>query len=649
MANEIEIRVKGNDSDAQRALDETVKAQKKVGDQAKQTSRDFVAEAAAAKILAREIDVLEDHMRDLARELALTSSETRRLELKEKLKIDQSQVNDLKQFRRVLGEVGTEGGRSFIASLRDSLGSMPSELKGAMIAGVVGAAVLTAPLVGGAIGAGVLGAVGGGGIIGGIALAAQDPRVAEAGQDVGARLMDELRKEFGTPFVEPVLIALQRVEFIGKRTIHGLSDEVGDLAKLIDPVVDGLDRAAIALGPGLSDGLRAAQPIVRLLGNELPELADSISYAISAVSEESDGATMALAELFNIIEYGIEFTGDFVAAMSAVFEWLVNTTDAVVDFYNAWNPIGSIITMTGMLGDETQALKNSLAGAKDESHDFNKSTVSTAEALRYEADMAKSLNDAFDRLFGITMSVDEANIRYQKSIDKTIEELKEGKRTLDINSDAGRQNKEAVLDQISAIEDLRQANVANGMSMDEANSKYEKQLTELEKTLLKLGYNKDEVKRLIGAYRDIPSKVSTNVTAPGLAGVLAQMRELDRLYYSSPGFADYRAGERGGHAYGGIVSSAATGGSRGGTVIMNELGPEVARMPDGSIVIPHGQSTRMMENLAGGMGGGGGRLIIEVPRPTGDALLDAFVEGLRFKIDREGSGNVQDYLGNGSN
>lgn len=68
--------------------------------------------------------------------------------------------------------------------------------------------------------------------------------------------------------------------------------------------------------------------------------------------------------------------------------------------------------------------------------------------------------------------------------------------------------------------------------------------------------------------------------------------------------SSYSSDSRGGYAHGGITSTAATGGMRNGSTLIDEAGPEVVDLPDGSRVLTAGATRAMAEQ--GLLGGGSG-------------------------------------------
>lgn len=179
---------------------------------------------------------------------------------------------------------------------------------------------------------------------------------------------------------------------------------------------------------------------------------------------------------------------------------------------------------------ELQKAAHSGAGAQDA---LASSSAKTAEELEKEKDAAEALKKAFDDLFDRYMSIDEANMEYEKSLVATNKELKDGAKKLDVHSEAGQKNRTAVLDLIKAIKEQRDANINNGMSVDKADGKYRDQIKTLGKTMEKLGFTRKEVEKLIGKYRDVPNRVGTSIETPGLpkssTGIKDYKKQLDKL------------------------------------------------------------------------------------------------------------------------
>jgi TP901 family phage tail tape measure protein len=142
------------------------------------------------------------------------------------------------------------------------------------------------------------------------------------------------------------------------------------------------------------------------------------------------------------------------------------------------------------------------------------------------AKKTEELNKQFEALFNQQMSSDRAALKLKESTVQLSTELKEGARTLSLNKEEGRKNRTAVLDQIDAIEDLREARVKEGMTLDEANKKYDKDIEGLKKSMRQAGFTKKEINQLVGAYEKIPDEVKTKVSSSGVPGVNFELNDL---------------------------------------------------------------------------------------------------------------------------
>jgi hypothetical protein len=89
----------------------------------------------------------------------------------------------------------------------------------------------------------------------------------------------------------------------------------------------------------------------------------------------------------------------------------------------------------------------------------------------------------------------------------------------------------------------------------------------------------------------------------------------------------------------------AAGGPMGAGVQTYNPGEEIARLPDGTSILPAGMSRQLMSGVSGGASTPTRvSLSVEVGRASGLAFLDGLVEGLRFKIRTEGNNNPDQYL-----
>lgn len=330
-----------------------------------ETGDEMRTAAGDAALLEQAIDEVSDEIAELNRELLRTGD----VNVFEKIKADRSTLGMLRRMRRELGDIGDDGdraGRGFVSALGDTFAAIPPRLRGALIAGVAGAAVSLSPLLGAAIGGAVLGGVGAGGIVGGIVSAARDTRVQGAAQD----LVSQVEKPFtriGEAFIDPLRDSLNSLARDASGFLGDLGPEIRGLAPDVRALAAGFGDMLDQLGPGIGDALEAAGPVLRAIANELPELGDAFSDMFSTIAEESDGAILGLTTILRLSSDLIRGVGEVVAFLSRVFEGVLNIELAVVSFAErASEHIPFVSNLFGQSREGIEDLKASLLAAGDE-------------------------------------------------------------------------------------------------------------------------------------------------------------------------------------------------------------------------------------------------------------------------------------------
>jgi len=613
-----------------------------------------------AEQLNRKIAETEKHLQSLVDQVDGTEDK----ELFRAIRHDRNLLNFLKSVHRQLEQIGDQAAivatKTEVAvsdGIGSAIGAIPSQLKGAAI--VIGAPLVAAltPTIGAAVGGAVLGGVGAGGIIGGVIAAAQDERIQDAGAVLGENFMAGF-KSAGQAFIAPILDQMSTLQRAENVFLSDLTSGFAKLAPVVKPVAEGIEGLVQNLD--LDEAMGDALPAIRAIANELPEIGAAIGDALESIGEDSDGAVMGILTLAHATEDLIRFTGDAVGWLSGFYEWIVRNDNAVTKWaLSTIDAASSVQFLFGAIGspqldaarkqlqgtyDETQSLIDGLNDANDAGDDWRGNLIEQAKGAREAAKQTQDYVDALKNLFGIQMSLDEAEIRYQQAIDDTLKILKEGKKTLDINEQDGRDNAEAILAQVSAIEDLRQAHIDNGMAIDDANGIADGQLERLRATLIRLGFNKTAVYDLINAYVELKktAKVTTHVDDKSVQiaynhvrAVEAEMERLDGTVattYVRTVFGEFRAGERSpsGRAGGGMVMA-------GQTYQINEQGIELVEFGRNGRVIPAAPSAAMMRN---------GALAAGSPEPTTVIVRlesddEELLRRIRKQVRKVGGGNVQ--------
>ncbi|MCX5066899.1 phage tail tape measure protein [Micromonospora lupini] len=314
---------------------------------------------------------------------------------------------------------------------------------------------------------------------------------------------------------------------------------VGAMQSDLNPQID-------AMAKGLSEwgaSGRLAGESARVLGGDMADLTVGLKFLADSDNTRRRW-TKGMQETFEAVIPGLDGTNtsltrtkERVAAMDQAFSQLV-AGGAADEAAAAFDRLAAAAAKDGVTVDELRALFPEYAAAVETAGKSSGDAAPQVGAVGQSAsDAAKQVDElkaAFDGLFGQRMDVDTALLKYKQGIADVSEELKSGTRILDINKQAGRDNIGVVLEQIDRINDLRQARIDHGATLDEANGKYVKDIDGLRRTLLQLGFNKQAVDELIGKYRSIPGEVSTDVSAPGATKATAQAQDFNFAVRSVP-------------------------------------------------------------------------------------------------------------------
>lgn len=651
MANEVRIDLVAKGAAA------TARDIDKVGKAADDAGGELLGMAKDASALDKAIITTEANLTKLRLELSKAPDDRG---LRKQVRAEERELNFLNRLLKNIGggdgkKVGTEIGSGIMSGIGDALGALPAQIKGAGMIGIASLAVAALPLIGASVSAAVLGGVGAGGIVGGIAAAAQDAQVKQAGEQVAAVFGNSFRAA-GEPMVAPLVDSLNSLE----ETASDFGTKLADGFAIVAPVVRQLSQGVDGLVDNLdfTDAFEAAAPVLRALGDELPGLGTAITRALDGFAEGGDGAVIALHDLFRMMETTIVVAGTFAGDLAEVHEGLTKAGNAVAHFGDAvlgWAPIIGDTFGTGFGLDywgrfveatdgSTAALIRSKNAAEDYTGGIDRTTgalVDMGVASEGAAEQTMRLSDAFDAVFGRMMSLDEANAAYKQGLRDLNEELTDGKRTLDENTQEGHDNAAAVRDQLQAIEDLRKAQIDQGASTDEANAAYERHIAQLRKTLLNLGYNKAQVEALIGAYANIPKDVQIQLRMPGLYQALQRVRELAALLGSKAAGRNAAEGNE-------PVSGRASGGpvQAGKPYLVGEEGPELVTFAANGTVHTAAQTKAMLSGSSGGSdpGPSGTTTVVHEHRHHLAISFTDVISGLRTDIEL-GGGIVQDYLG----
>ena len=247
-------------------------------------------------------------------------------------------------------------------------------------------------------------------------------------------------------------------------------------------------------------------------------------------------------------------------------------------------------------------LKNADAkGAADGlSGSLAKQKAKTDKAKQAMNDLTSALKAYSDQ----TTSLLSANISWEASLDTVTSTLQTNGNQWDINTEAGRNNMNALIGAKDAAIDNANAMLTNGSSVDQVTSSMSLFRGQLENTLSQAGLTKDQIKFLIDQMGLTPSQIHTTITS-NLPDAQRQAQNyldalnalpttkriaVEEVFSGSSSFFGHAPGQW----WGGDLPGHAWGGSPAGWAMVGEHGPELT---NGKTVIGAGRTQSLLSRM----------------------------------------------------
>lgn len=360
------------------------------------------------------------------------------------------------------------------------------------------------------------------------------------------------------------------------------------------------------------------------------------------------GFTESLTGLGSVADESLQHARERIASIDNALAAMVQSGHAA-DAAKAFDTLSKFakeqgISMQDLIAGLPQ-YSEALAGVASQQTSVASSASAVASGFDALGDSLSKVTtplDAVSAAFDILLGHDNAVLDFNDAQRKLGETLKDNSGKWQKNSEAADENRRALLGAVKDNEALYEANIKSGMSAIDAAAQYDQNTASLEAQLRKAHYTEAQINDLIGAYRGVPGKITTDIATNGLTRALNDLADLIRVIYNIPTSRDIyvrthfvggQGQSRGGELRTGGIKGAATGGPQSGLTEVGEEGPELVRLPTGSMVYPKGNRNQM----AAGSGGGGGQVLEVRLHLTGSGWA---VEGLH---KAQQSGDLQVY------
>jgi len=586
--------------------------------------------AADAREQARAYDRVADNARQAARAVAMLGAESR---------------------LGGGGRGGFLGGLSGISEgfLKQGIGGAGAGLEGALGTPVVGPALLAAGAAAAVPAASFVGAAAGGGVLAGAGLAAAGGGLAGAWMgdpDKYGRqwegMIDRVRKRwidsskaFGNELDGALKTAGATLDRLPIEKVLALSQS------FVAPISTGAGQGVAGAANGFADALERVQPVIDKIGPKIGNLGQDIGDAFRMISEGSEGGADALGDFIDLVGYTVKAAGVLVLGFEKAYEGMRSFAIGAYKAEAALSPIGNILEQAAgsflHIGNTSQEVGRTLDDSSSSAHGMASSWGEMARAGAEAAIDASNLNSALTELHETQLAMADANIAVAQGWMDLKEELKDGAKSLDLNTQAGIDNQRAIVGQIGLLEAQRQQAIATSdgsvEAVDKANAAYNAQVEQLRQAAYAAGFNKQQVDALIASLGAVPPDTKANVEVRGLSESLRQgeslRQRLDAIDGREVHANVYVAYHTQGQALNaplrtGGIPHAAAGGPQGRDTLVGEEGPEIVRLPSGAMVYPRANTNQMMAG-----GGGGQRTQIDWNITGGGFFYDMIMAGLR--------------------
>lgn len=499
---------------------------------------------------------------------------------------------------------GLKLGAGFLQSFSDTAVQMISRAGVMGVAGF-GAALATLPAVAGPIG-GAIGAAFGAGLAGiGVAAAAQSNLVQRAFADLKVNVQSELLSIAG-PLEQSLLKIPDVVRDMGAKLKPFLADAFASMAPAIDNFVASVGRGVASLGPAfqpLADGFNA---ILNELSARSPQIFENLRDGLTKFGELAQDWAPKIADLVEGITKAFELTADSLQFLSTQFgpakEEVNQFTRQMVESMGGVDKYRETMQRLGVSSHE---IESALQEAGLATKEVGESANSAAKGIG-------DLRSEFDQLTGAALNADEAASAFQEAIDEVSKSVQENGKTIDINTEKGRANRDALREMAKAAQDHLVAMVEEGQGVGAVSVKYQQYRSQLVESMQQAGLTRAAAEKLTDSWLGVPKSVKTTITAQTSAAEAAikKVRDLmdsvkSKTVYMTvqevlkqvPGVSLRQLMNAHGGIIGGIGARFQNGGIAGAgssMALVGEQGPELVRLPVGSTVIPNGQSMRMM-------------------------------------------------------
>lgn len=415
---------------------------------------------------------------------------------------------DLRRLQKAMRAINpAEVTNDFGMQIGAAFGGLRGAAMPAVVAALVGAAVAAAPTIGAILGGSIAGLAGTGALAAGVLSTVKDERVQAAAKAAGQDIAGQFFAG-GEALVDPVLKAIGTIEHAF--TEMHVSDALAKLGPTIEMIAEGFGGAATEFMPGFNEFLDRIGPLADAGAKGITDIGQALGEALENIAN-SPGTVEGLETALSLL--------------SGTVRGLGKSLEFLGDRYHEWGILqakvfGGLEDVLGIFGDNQFArgaarlndIFERMTGTGENLHGtFSKlgheAVDPFAGYLRRAQEQMKRLHEetlasaaALEEFWHQVRKADDANVSWERALDDLTDSVQENGRTLDIHTEKGRRNHEAVVAAIEAAQAQYRANIDAGMSAEQAGKQFRDQVAALEAVAVKAGLAKSELDKLAQKY-----------------------------------------------------------------------------------------------------------------------------------------------------
>lgn len=269
-------------------------------------------------------------------------------------------------------------------------------------------------------------------------------------------------------------------------------------------------RATLDDQTGAITGNTRAYVANQLAQSGLAQKAKDLGLSLSTVTDAALGNDAALSSLVGTLDKVIAAgTSTVNAGKSGMITTFSEGAQAAQDLKK------ELLGMNSSLDDAQIKQRLTAEGASENTTATELTAAASRKAASaFQAETA-SLNDIISAMHlasGVALDLAGAQISFQAAIDDATKGIKDNGKTLDINTEKGRQNKSALLDVAKAANAQVDAMLKSGKSNEVATAATVSARAEFVRIAVQMGDNRAHAIAYAKSLIDIPPKATTNVT-----------------------------------------------------------------------------------------------------------------------------------------